>query len=130
MNGVPRTRRRERPGSTGMESFNQAIVVYPLETHEVGGVTFDLEAIHVSDNPDNLGEFTLVQSGKELENLRVDFESTGTVSEATENGEVTTYTPGDALGVLRALPYQINETTKVTREAAFHNRLDALSLST
>ena len=125
--GVPRTRKRERPGSTGMETYNQPIVVYDLESHNVGGVTYDLQAIHVSDNPDNFGEFVLAQSGRELENLLVDFDSTGTVSQATEDGEVTTYTPQDALGVLRALPYQINETTKATREAAFSTRLLAFS---
>jgi len=130
VNGVPRTRRRERPGSTGMESYNQAIVVYALETHDVGGVLYDVEAIHVSDNPDNLGEFTLIQGGRELENLFVDFDSTGTVSEASEEGEKTTYELAHALQVLRALPYQINETRKVTREVAFSARLDALSLST
>ena len=124
--GVPKTRRRQRPGSTGMETYNQPIVVYDLETHDVGGVTFDLQAIHVSDNPDRLGEFVLAQSGKELENLLVDFDSTGTVSEATEDGEVTTYTPRDALRVLRAIPYEVDQNTKAARELAFSDRLDTL----
>ncbi len=110
-----------------MESFNQPIVVYDLETHDVGGVSYLLQAIHVSDNPENFGEFTLVQNGQELENLFVDFDSTGTVSEATEEGEKTTYEVFHALQVLRALPYQINETTKVTREAAFLVNIETLS---
>ncbi len=124
MRGVPKTRRRERPGSTGMESFNQPIVVYDVETHDVGGVSYLLQAIHVSDNPANLGEFALVQNGQELENLFVDFDSTGTVS---QSGEETIYRVSHALQVLRALPYQINETTKVTREAAFLVHIETLS---
>ena len=124
--GVPGTRKRQRPGSTGMETYNQAVVVYALESHEVGGVTYNLDAIHVSDNPDSLGEFVLAQSGREVENLFVDFDSTGTVSEATEDGEKTTYTATHALEVLRAIPYAIDQTTKVARELAFKVRLDTL----
>ena len=107
-----------------MESFNQPIVVYDVETHDVGGVSYLLQAIHVSDNPANLGEFALVQNGQELENLFVDFDSTGTVS---QSGEETIYRVSHALQVLRALPYQINETTKVTREAAFLVHIETLS---
>ena len=65
-----------------------------------------------------------------IENLRVDFEATQTVSEADENGEVTTFTPSDALKVLRSLPYQIDQDRKASREIDFKKRLQGLSLST
>ncbi len=124
-NGVPKTRVRQRPGSTGMENFNEPIVVYDLETHEVGGVEYIVQATHVSGKPGNFGEFS-ISAGEELERLFVDFDSTGTVSEATEESEKTTYEIGHALEVLRALPYQINENTKVTLENAFGKHLETL----
>jgi len=122
-----RTRPIQVPGSTGMETIQQDIVVYDIETHDVGGVVYAIEAIHVSGNPDNLGEFTVSREGEELERLFVDFDSTGTVSEATEDGEKTTYTPSHALEVLRAIPYQVDRHTKAARELAFKNRLGGLN---
>ena len=125
MNGVATTRRRERPGPTGMETYNESIVIYDLETHVVGGVEYLIQATHVTGSPDNKGEFS-VSAGEELDRLFVDFDSTGTVSEATEEGERTTYEVKHALEVLRAIPYQVDETTKAAKEKAFRERLNGI----
>ena len=130
LRGVPTTRTILVPGSTGLEEIQQPIVVYDLELHEVGGEFYQIAAIHISGGLGHIGEFVVKKDGTELENLRVDFDSTGTVSEADENGEVTTFTPKDAMAVLRSIPFEIDNTKRAQREAGFLVNLGTVNLST
>lgn len=130
LRGTPGSRTIQIPGSTGLEDVQQPIVTYELERHEVGGEVYQISAIHVSGGLSHIGEFVVMKDGGELENLRVDFEAKQTVSEADENGEVTTYTPQDALRVLRRIPFEVDEVKKVGREADFLTNLKTLPLNT
>ena len=126
LRGTPGSRTIQVPGSTGLEDVTQYIVTYELERIEVGGETYKFAAIHISGGLSHIGEFVVVKDGGELENLRVDFEALQTISEADESGEVTTYTPGDALKVLRRIPHEVDEVEKVGREAEFKMNLERL----
>lgn len=126
LKGTHGSRTIQIPGSTGLEDVQQPIVTYELERHEVGGEVYQISAIHVSGGLSHIGEFVVMKDGGELENLRVDFKAKQTVSEADELGEVTTYTPGDALRVLRRLPFDVDQSKKVGREADFKRNLELL----